>query len=87
MALGDEPTGIAESKEDDEIDTIARRIISELQTASSKDLADAGYARKILRSSDVNFISELTGKEGGEHSGPDLEIEKKAMVKALILST
>lgn len=87
MAVPDESSGFGRSREDDEIEMIARRIISEVQKASSKDLADAGYAREILRSSDVDFISEMSRNVESGQSGPELEIERRAMVKALLLST
>jgi hypothetical protein len=87
MAVPDESGETSRSNKEDEIDAIAQRIISELQTASSKDLVDAGYARKILRSSDVNFISEISRKSEDGKSGPEVDIERRAVVKALLLST
>jgi hypothetical protein len=87
MTVPDESGGISESKTNDEIDIIAQRIISELEKASSKDLVDTGYARKILRSSDIDFISEIPRKSGSGQSGPDVDVERRAVVKALLLST
>jgi hypothetical protein len=43
------------SRVDAEIDEIAQRILSELESASSKDLSEAHYAKMILRLSDVNY--------------------------------
>jgi hypothetical protein len=87
MAVPVESGGISESKKDDEIDLIAQRVISELQTASSKDLVDKGYARKILRASDINLISEIPRKGGSGQSETEVDIERRAVVKALLLST
>jgi hypothetical protein len=87
MAVPVESGGISESKKDDEVDLIAQRIISELQTASSKDLVDKGYARKILRSSDISLISEMPRKGGSGQSEAEVDIERRAVVKALLLST
>jgi hypothetical protein len=47
--------GIMVSRVDAEIDEIAQRILSELESASSKDLSEAHYAKMILRLSDVNY--------------------------------
>src|SRR5271157_3557499 len=87
MTVPDESEGISEFKEDDEIDIIAQRVISELEKASPKDLVDAGYASKILRSSDIDFISEMSQKRRSGRSGPEVDIERRAVVKALLLST
>jgi hypothetical protein len=86
MAVPVESGGISESRKEDEIDLIAQRIISELKTASSKDLVDKGYARKILRSSDIRLISEIPRKESGQ-SEAEVDIERRAVVRALLLST
>lgn len=80
-------SGKGESEVDDEIEQIAQRIMSELETASSKDLSDARYARMILRSSDINYIAGEPKRMDGILSAPQLEIEKRAVVKALLLST
>ena len=72
---------------DDEIELIAQRIMSELDAASSRDLSDVRYAKLILRSTDINYIAGKPGQKGSVSSGPELEIEKRAVVKALLLST
>ena len=40
---------------DNEIEKIAHRIIMELETASSKNLADVHYAKTILQLSDLHY--------------------------------
>lgn len=72
---------------DDEIDLIAQRIMFELDTASSKDLSDARYARLILHTSDINYIAGEPKQGSSGSSGPELVIEKRAVIKALLLST
>jgi len=78
------------SSVDEEIDQIAQRILLELESASSKDLSDAHYARMMLRLSDVHYakrvlqqIGSVTKRSGGAES----EIEKRAVIKVLLFST
>lgn len=77
----------SQSSMDDEIDEIAKRIVSELDSASSKDLSDTRYAKMILRSTDINYISGKPGQQGSPSSDSVLEIERQAAIKALLLST
>jgi len=51
--------GITKSKTDDEIEKIAHRIMTELKTASSKDLSDVQYAKTILRLSDLHYTTRI----------------------------
>jgi hypothetical protein len=63
---------------DAEIDEIAQRILLELESASSKDLSDVHYAKRILQQ-----IGSVT-KQG---SGAESKIEKRAVIKVLLFST
>jgi hypothetical protein len=77
-------------KVDVEIDEISQRILLELESANSKDLSDARYAKKILQLSDINYakkvlqqMQNVTKSSGGTES----EIEKRAVIKVLLFST
>mgnify|MGYP000853075819 CR=1 FL=1 len=72
---------------DDEIAEISQRIMVELETASSKDLSDARYARKILQLSDLDYTKNIFHEIESVPSGPERVIEKRAVIKALLLST
>lgn len=49
---------------DAEIDEIAQRILLELESASSKDLSDAHYAKMMLRYSDVHYAKRILQQIG-----------------------
>jgi len=72
---------------DEEIVEISQRIMVELETASSKDLSDARYARKILQLSDLDYTKNIFHEIESVPSGPERVIEKRAVIKALLLST
>jgi len=72
---------------DDEIAEISQRIMVELETASSKDLSEAKYARKILQLSDLDYTKNILNEIESVPSGPERVIEKRAVIKALLLST
>ncbi len=72
---------------DEEIDNIANEIIKEVETASSKDLSEAKYAKKILQLSDLHYTTKLLQEIEGASSGSAATIEKRAVIKALLLST
>lgn len=72
---------------DEEIDSIASRIMTEIETASSHDLSEARYARKILRLSDLHYTTKLLDEIESASSGSASSIEKRAVIKALLLST
>jgi hypothetical protein len=75
---------------DDEIEEIAQRILLELESASSKDLSDAHYARMMLRLSDVHYAKRILQQIGSvtkHSSGAESEIEKRAVIKVLLFST
>lgn len=59
----------------------------ELETASSKDLSEAKYAKKILQLSDLDYTKNIFHEIESVPSGPERVIEKRAVIKALLLST
>ena len=78
------------SSVDSEIDEIAQRILSELESATSKDLSDARYARMVLRLSDAHYAKRILQQIGSvtkQSSGAESEIEKRAVIKVLLFST
>jgi len=75
---------------DAEIDEIAQRVLLELESASSKDLSDARYAKKMLRLSDVRYAKKVLQQIGSvskHSSGAESDIEKRAVIKVLLFST
>ena len=70
-----------------DITEISQRIMEELETASSKDLSEAKYARKILQLSDLDYTKNLFHEIESVPSGPERVIEKRAVIQALLLST
>jgi hypothetical protein len=72
---------------DNEISEISQRIMEELETASSKDLSEARYAKKILQLSDLNYTKSIFHEIESVPSGAERIIEKRAVIKALLLST
>jgi len=75
------------SRIDNEISEISQRIMEELETASSKDLSEARYARKILQLSDLKYTQNILYEIESVPSRADRIIEKRAVIKALLLST
>ncbi|VVB51726.1 Uncharacterised protein [uncultured archaeon] len=79
--------GITKSNTDDEIEKIAQRIMVELETATSKDLSNVYYAKTILQLSDLHYTNRIFQEIESVSSGSKCVIEKKAVIKALLLST
>jgi ABC-type multidrug transport system fused ATPase/permease subunit len=76
------------SQIDDDITEISQRIMMvELETASSKDLSEAKYAKKILQLSDLDYTKNLLHEIESVPSRAERVIEKRAVIKALLLST
>jgi len=70
------------------IDEIAQRILLELEGASSKDLSDARYARKILHLADIHYAKRVLQQIATKHgSESESVIEKRAVIKVLLFST
>jgi hypothetical protein len=74
-------------KVDAEIDEIAQRILSELEGASSTDLSDVSYAKKMLHLSDIHYANRVLQKVGSTTSGAESDIERRAVIKVLLFST
>ena len=74
-------------KVDAEIDEISKRILLELESASSTDLSDARYAKMMLRLSDAHYAKGVLQKIGADKSGAENELEKRAVIKVLLFST
>jgi hypothetical protein len=75
---------------DAEIDEIAQRLLLELEGASSRDLSDVSYAKKILHLADVHYAKRVLQQIGSVtklRSGAESEIEKRAVIKVLLFST
>ena len=72
-----------------EIDKIAERILLELESASSKDLSNTIYAKRILYLSDVHYTKSILQQIGSisSLSPAESEIGKRAVIKVLLLST
>ena len=72
-----------------DIDKIAQRILLELESADSKDLSDALYAKRILHLSDVHYTKRVLEQIGSisSLSPAESEIGKRAVIKVLLLST
>jgi hypothetical protein len=88
MTEAERPAGKSKSAIEEEIDVIAQRILSEIQTATTRELQDDSYAKMILRSSDIDYVAgKPERKDGYVPTGPQREIEKMAVIKALLLST
>jgi hypothetical protein len=79
--------GITKSRTQDEIEQIAQRIMMELDSASCKDLSDVHYAKTILQLSDLHYTNKIFQEIESVSSGPELVIEKRAVIKVLLLST
>lgn len=62
----------------------------ELEGASSTDLSDAHYAKKILHLADIKYAKRLLqqlGRNPKQSDGTENEIEKRAVIKVLLFST
>jgi hypothetical protein len=79
--------GITKSSTDDEIEKIAHRIMMELETASTEDLSDVHYAKTILQLSDLHYTNRIFREIESVSSGAKSVIEKRAVIKVLLLST
>jgi hypothetical protein len=70
------------------IDEIAQRILLEVEGAKSSDLSDVRYAKKILHLADIHYTKHLLQQiETKNTDRAESEIEKRAVIKALLFST
>ena len=72
---------------DAEIDEISKRILLELESASSKDLSDVRYAKMMLRLSDIHYAKRVLQQIGKPTCEAEREIERRAVIKVLLFST
>jgi hypothetical protein len=73
-------------KVDAEIEEIAQRILLELEGASSTDLSNVQYAKKMLHLSDIHYANKVLQKVKNT-SGNESDIERRAVIKVLLFST
>ncbi len=78
--------GAATTSKADEIEEIAQRIISKLETASSRDLSDAHFAKAVLQLSDLRYTKEIAQEMESSSSVAGYVIEKRALIEALLHS-
>jgi len=71
----------------DEIQIISKRITDEIETASSHDITEASFAKKILQLSDLHHTKTLLQEIEHASEGRVCSIEKQAVIQALLLST
>ena len=70
------------------IDEIAQRILLEVEDAKSSDLSDSRYAKKILHLADIHYTKHVLQQiETKCTDRAESEIEKRAVIKALLFST
>jgi hypothetical protein len=72
---------------DNEIDEIAKRILREIQSANSKKLLDSAFTKYILQLSDLDYTKNMLKNVESASARSGCELEKIAVIKALILST
>ncbi len=69
-----------------EIEEIAQRIMSKLETASSRDLSDAHFAKTVLQLSDLHYTKGILQEIENTSSVAEYAIEKRALIEALLHS-
>ena len=72
---------------DKRIDEIAQMILTELQDDTTADAANSTFAKTISQLADVKYIKRMLNDADGEGRKLDCDIEKRAVVKGLILMT
>jgi hypothetical protein len=65
----------------------SKRILKELENATSTDLSDVTYAKMILQLSDINYTKQLLKQVESLALEDKNEIGKRAIIKVLLLST
>jgi hypothetical protein len=70
-----------------EIDTIAQRIMSEVEKTSTKDLENSDEVTKILHLTDVRRAKKILQHLDEASTNAERNIGKKAVIEALLLST
>ena len=72
---------------DQEVDEIAQKIITEVEHAKSKDLADSSEMIKILHLTNTRNAKVLLQHAEEAPTKPERDLGKKAVVEALLVST
>jgi hypothetical protein len=72
---------------DEEVDEIAQQIMSKIEHTSSKELAESDEMIKILHLTSVSHAKTLLQHMDEAPTRPERDIGKKAVIKALLLST
>jgi hypothetical protein len=72
---------------DPEIQELAQRIVSEIETTSSEDLASSDEIVRILHLTDLRHAKKVLQHMDSVSSRSERNVGKKAVVEALLLST
>jgi hypothetical protein len=72
---------------DEEVDEIAQKIMTKIEHTSSKELAESDEMIKILHLTNVHHAKTLLQHMDEAPTRPERDIGKKAVIKALLLST
>jgi hypothetical protein len=75
------------SAADEEIDEMAQKIMSKIENASSKELAESDEMLKILHLTNVHHAKALLQHMDEATTRSERDVGKKAVIKALLLST
>jgi hypothetical protein len=75
------------SAADEEIDEMAQKIVSKIENASSKELAESDEMIKILHLTNVHHAKTLLQHMDEAATWSERDVGKKAVIKALLLST
>jgi hypothetical protein len=75
------------SNDDQEIEEIAKKITSEIEQKSSKDLTESDEMIKILHLTDVHHAKTLLQRMDEAPTRYERDVGKKAVIKALLVST
>jgi hypothetical protein len=83
MVLGETMSSVA----DEEIDEIAQKIMSKIEHASSKELAESDEMIRILHLTNVHHAKALLQHMDEASTRHERDVGKIAVIKALLLST
>jgi len=75
------------STDDEKVDEIAQEIITKIEKASSKELAESNEMIEILHLTNVHHAKTLLQHMDEAPSPVERDIGKKAVIKALLVST
>ena len=75
------------SSVDEEVDDLAEKVLATIEQASSKQLTSSSEITEILHLTDVRHAKKLLQHMDNASSESERNVGKKALVKALLLST